>query len=81
MMLCAFNLLIMILTFGKHKGKSIDDLINEEEYSYIVWLEENVDSVSINKKTYNYCKNEVFVDRITHEAIMESEHGDWGCRE
>ena len=71
----------MILTFGKHKGKSIDDLMNEGEYSYIVWLNENVSSVSVDKKTYDYCKNEVFMDRITHEAIMESEHSDWGCRD
>lgn len=71
----------MILTFGKHKGKSIDDLMNEGEYSYIVWLEENVSSVSVDKKIYDYCKNAVFRDRITHEAIMESEHGDWGCRD
>ena len=71
----------MILTFGKYKGKSIDDLMNYGEYSYIVWLHENVSSVSIDKKTYNYCKNEVFMDRIMHEAIMESKHGDWGCRD
>lgn len=71
----------MILTFGKHKGKTIKDLMNEGEYSYIVWLAENVNSVSVDKKTYDYCKNKVFMDRITHEAIMESEHGDWGCRD
>ena len=55
--------------------------MNEGEYSYIVWLEENVDSVIVDKKTYEYCKNEMFKDRVTHEAIMESEHGDWGCRD
>jgi hypothetical protein len=71
----------MILTFGKHKGKSINDLMNEAEYSYIVWLSDNVSSVSVNKDTYNYCKAEVVKDRIMYEAIMESEHSDWGCRD
>lgn len=71
----------MKLTFGKHKGKTIADLINEEEYSYIVWLEENVNNVSVDKEVYEYCKNELFVDKIMHEAKMESEHGDWGCRD
>ena len=64
----------MELKFGKHKGKTINDLINEGEYSYIVWLEENVNSFIVDKKIYNYCKNEVFMDRIAHEVIMESEH-------
>ncbi len=71
----------MILTFGKHKGKTINDLMNEGEYSYIVWLEENVDSVSVDNKTYETCKNILFEERIMHEAIMESKHGDWGCRD
>lgn len=71
----------MILTFGKHKGKTIDDLMDECEFSYIVWLEENVDSVSIDTKTYKTCKNILFDERIMREAIMENEHGDWGCRD
>ena len=70
----------MILKFGKHKGKSINNLMNEGEYSYVVWLNDNVSSVIVEKKTYNYCKNKLFLDKITNEAIMESEHGDWGCR-
>lgn len=70
----------MMLTFGKHKGKTISDLMNEGEYSYIVWLEENVNGVSVDRKTYECCKKKVFIDRVTREAEMESQHGDWGCR-
>lgn len=32
-----------ILSFGKHKGKSIKDLFNEDEESYIMWMFENID--------------------------------------
>ena len=66
----------MVLTFGKHKGKSIDELMNEEEYSYIVWLSDNVSGVSVNKEIYNYCKAEVVRDIIMYEAKMENEHSD-----
>ena len=65
----------MILTFGKHNGKSINDLMNEGEYSYIVWLEENVDKVNVYADTYKYCKEYVFIEQIEHEAKMESMNG------
>ena len=71
----------MILTFGKHKGKSINDLMNEGEFSYIVWLEENVNSVHIGRKIYETCKNIVLPQQVIDEVIIESEHGDWGCRD
>lgn len=71
----------MRLTFGKHLGKTITELVNEEEYSYIVWLEEVVEGVEIDKHTYLFCKNEVFKGLSEHEAIMDSIHGDWGNRD
>ena len=71
----------MILTFGKHNGKSITDLLNEEEYSYIIWLSDNVSYVNIDIEIYNLCKNEIFKDLTEYEVIMESRHGDYGCRD
>lgn len=32
-----------ILDFGKHKGKSIKQLFDEDEESYIMWMFENID--------------------------------------
>jgi hypothetical protein len=31
------------LKFGKHKGKTISDLIKLKEYDYIEWLYQNVE--------------------------------------
>ena len=31
-----------ILDFGKHKGKSIKQLFDEDEESYIMWMFENI---------------------------------------
>ena len=71
----------MTLTFGKHKGKSINDLMNEDEFSYIVWLEKNVNNVHIDRKIYKTCKNIVLHQQVIDEVIIESEHGDWECRD
>ncbi len=38
-----------IITFGKYKGKSFDE-ISEIEPSYIFWLDENVDGIKFSKK-------------------------------
>lgn len=32
-----------VLDFGKHKGKSIQQLFDEDEESYIMWMFENID--------------------------------------
>lgn len=32
-----------VLDFGKHKGKSIKELFNADEESYIMWMFENID--------------------------------------
>lgn len=32
-----------VLEFGKHKGKSIQQLFDEDEESYIMWMFENID--------------------------------------
>lgn len=32
-----------VLDFGKHKGKTIKQLFDEDEESYIMWMFENID--------------------------------------
>ena len=50
----------MKLVFGKHRGKTIQQLLNKGEYSYIIWLKENVDSITIDKDIYEFCKKNVY---------------------
>lgn len=32
-----------VLDFGKHKGKSIQQLFDDDEESYVMWMFENID--------------------------------------
>lgn len=43
------------LTFGKHQGKTPDE-ISEEDPSYIVWMWETVEVKHCSRGMYNYCK-------------------------
>ena len=70
-----------VLSFGKHKGKTIKEIIDSEDYGYILWLKDNVKRITISDSDYNYCKQMVDSDNAMHEAIMESRHGDYGCRD
>lgn len=47
-----------IITFGKFKGKSFDE-IAEIEPSYILWLNENVDSIKFSKKWLDLVEQDV----------------------
>jgi len=70
-----------VLSFGKYKGKTMKQVINEGDYGYIVWLNDNVARITVSPYDYNYCKNRIAEEQAMHEATMESEHGDWGCRD
>ena len=71
----------MKLTFGKYRGKTIEDLLCADKIGYIVWLAENVKSVYIEPKIYRSCKEDLIRNKLAHEASMESNHQDWGCRD
>lgn len=45
----------MILNFGKFKGKTIQQIFEEEEYSYILWLHKNVEKVKISQEMVKEC--------------------------
>ena len=70
-----------VLSFGKHKGKTIKEIIISEDYGYIVWLRDNVNQITISDANYDYCKRMVADENSMHEAIMESRHGNYGCRD
>ena len=70
-----------VLSFGKHKGKTIKEIINNGNYSYIIWLSDNVSRITVADSDYNYCKRMVAEDQAMYEATMESSHSDWGCRD
>jgi len=40
------------LTFGKHSGSTPNDLMEQKEYSYLVWLYENMDEPPISEELY-----------------------------
>lgn len=70
-----------VLSFGKYKGKTIKDIIMKEDYGYVVWLRDNVKRITVSDSNYNFCKKMVVENRASHEAMMESCHSDWGCRD
>ena len=45
-----------VLSFGKHKGKTIKEVINNKDYSYVVWLSDNVCRITVADSDYNFCK-------------------------
>lgn len=69
-----------VLSFGKHKGKTIKEIIDSEDYGYILWLKDNVKRITISDENYNFCKRMVEENQIMHEAIIESNHGNNWCR-
>lgn len=68
------------LTFGKHKGKTINELLGDGEFGYIIYLYENKSNIKIGKETYCFCKSELYKEKIMHETIVESRHGNYGDR-
>lgn len=57
-----------IITFGKYKGKSFDE-IAEIEPSYILWLNENVDSIKFPKKWLELVEQDV---REQREVLLDA---------
>lgn len=70
-----------VLSFGKHKGKTINEIINNGDYGYIMWLNDNVSRITVSDSDYNYCKRMAAEDNAMHESMTNSNHGDWGCRD
>lgn len=47
-----------VITFGKHKGKTLDEISNIEP-SYICWLKKNVKTIKISKSLVEACERDV----------------------
>lgn len=54
-----------VLSFGKHKGRTIEE-VRQEDPAYIVWLDENVHQISIDQKIVSDCEEDI------HDSIMAS---------
>jgi uncharacterized protein (DUF3820 family) len=62
-----------LMYFGKHKGKTLVQILDESP-SYIIWLSENnVFKVPDGVLTMAYH------DTMSHD--FEDLHNDWGCRD
>jgi hypothetical protein len=48
-----------VIQFGKHNGKSIDE-ISEIDPSYIVWLHENVKTITIPQEYVDAIKMDIY---------------------
>lgn len=64
-----------IITFGKYKGKSFNE-IAEIEPSYILWLHENVDSIKFSKKWLDLVEWDA---REQEEALFDA-WSEWYAR-
>lgn len=60
-----------VLSFGKYKGKTIKEIIYNEDYGYVIWLRDNVSRITVSESDYNYCKKMVAEDKAMNEVIME----------
>ena len=70
-----------VLSFGKHKGKTIKQIINEGDYGYILWLNNNITRITISTSDYEYCKRMVAEEQAMHEAIIEEKYSNYGDRD
>lgn len=62
-----------VMTFGRHKGKTLLQILDESP-SYIVWLSEN-NVVKIPDDLLTMACHD------TMSPDFEDLHGDWGCRD
>jgi hypothetical protein len=56
------------ITFGKHKGKTFNEISNIDP-DYIVWLNENVKTIKLPEKFVDIVKTET---SDLHSVILES---------
>ncbi len=69
----------MQLTFGKFKGKSVEWVFAHQP-SYLAWaVGKNL--VELDKETGDKLMRMMELENMEHDAIMDSEHGDWGNRD
>lgn len=69
----------MILTFGKHKGKTVEEVMKIDP-SYIGWAVEKEILPDLDEKTKRKALQELHMEQADSDAVFESEHGDWGDR-
>lgn len=54
------------LTFGKHQGRTPEEIANGGDQSYIVWLYENVNPKKCSKELYLACEMDDREEKESH---------------
>lgn len=67
-----------ILWFGKYKDETVKYVLDTDP-NYLGWCIENK-ILSIDEETDDFLLSLKHEQDLISEAIMESMHGDWGCR-
>ena len=67
-----------VLTFGKFKGMTVPEVMQEEP-SYIAWAHEE-GLIHVDKKTLECAMEARYRERADAEAYFESYHDNWGDR-
>lgn len=67
------------MRFGKHKGRSLDDIADYEP-GYIVWLADN-NVLPIEREFLDACRMDETQDDALREALFDTLHGSWGDRD
>jgi hypothetical protein len=62
------------LAFGKHKGKTIQEIISYDP-SYLAWCLINLDHFHLSEKAWSLLKNEhyLLVNQLAHESWQKKE--------
>lgn len=69
----------MLLTFGKYRGATLEQVMVEDP-GYILWLAEN-DVVPVSKAMQEEARELKYQEDLYAQTHCESDHGDWGDRD
>ena len=60
----------IILDFGKFKGKTLQQVFEEKEYRYILWLHRNVEKVKVSEEMIEQCISRIEVEDFEYKAAF-----------
>ena len=66
-----------IITFGKHSGKTVYDVMTED-VSYLEWLQDKTDRTDFSDDVKRTIREKIERSR---KNLFPEEHSDWGMRD